>query len=371
MDIKYVEKHTIFETVIGSQAYGTSTPDSDVDVAGIMIPTVSYFYGLNKFEQFQGYDTDKTIYNIQKAVRLIADNNPNMIDLISAPERCIIKNTRFWQKIMDNKELFISKKCRYTYMGYAISQLNRIKTHRKYLIDPPKVEPNRKDYGLKDFSIFESAQLKAILNIESLFNYVLPEKLDEFLHELDVVYADNVMQIFKKYLNPDRDEIVLAFIQNSLNMQLNTLTYLGQKNYIKDEYVEEAEKEIKYQNAYSEWKKYQEWKLHRNKKRAPLEEKFHFDPKHAMHLIRLIRMGKEILLTGNVNVDRTNIDAEELKYIRNGGWSFDKVEEFAKKSEMEMEDLYNKSTLQKSPKINEINDLLINVVEEYQQERLK
>jgi predicted nucleotidyltransferase len=31
MDVKYVEEHTIFEAIVGSQAYGISTPDSPAD----------------------------------------------------------------------------------------------------------------------------------------------------------------------------------------------------------------------------------------------------------------------------------------------------------------------------------------------------
>lgn len=369
MELKYVEDHTIFETVIGSQAYGTSTPESDVDVAGVMIPDVSYFYGLNKFEQFQGYQTDKTIFNIQKAVRLIADNNPNALDWISSPERCIIKTTPYWDKFRENTDLFISKKCKFTFMGYAIAQLKRIKTHRKYLIDPPKLKPERTSFGLKDYSMFTSSQLKAVLNIESLHEYILPDKLEEFNHELDELYADQVIGLFRKYLNPDRDELSLAFIQSSLKNQLNTLTYVGQDNFIKDEYLEEAEKEIKYQNAYSEWKKYEEWKKTRNKKRAELEATFGFDTKNALHLTRLINMGKEILLTGKVNVDRTNIDAEELKAIRAGAWTYEQVEEYANNAETEMEELYKKSILQQTPQINKINELLIDVVDQYQRDK--
>jgi predicted nucleotidyltransferase len=365
MDRKYVEDHLIFDTIIGSQAYGTNISDSDVDTAGIMIPDVSYLYGLNKVEQFQDYDTDRTVYAIQKIVSLAVDNNPNILDLLCMSKRCVLKNTRYCQIFIDNKDLFISKKCKYTYLGYAFAQLYRIKTHRKYLLNPPVQKPERKDYGLKEYSLFESSHLKAVINIESVSMYIEPDKLNEFLHVLDEIYADQVLGAFKKYLTPDRKEISLAFIQNSLSMQLNTLTYLGQRNFIKEEYIDEAERELKYHNALSEWKKYQEWKLHRNKKRAELEVKYGYDCKNAMHLIRLIRTGMEILETGEVHVDRTGIDAKELIEIRNGAWSYDKVEAYANDAEIMMSELYNKSTLQKSADVKKINALLVQVTDEY------
>jgi hypothetical protein len=96
-----------------------------------------------------------------------------------------------------------------------------------------------------------------------------------------------------------------------------------------------------------------------------LEEKFGYDVKHAAHLVRLLRMGKEILLTGKVNVDRTNIDAEELKAIRNGSMKYDEVEEYAKKSDEELNSIYDKSTLQKSPQIEKIDQLCLEVCEDF------
>ena len=366
MELKYVEEHTIFETIVGSRAYGIHNEDSDYDKAGVMIPGTEYFYGLNKFEQFQGYETDKVIYEIRKIIKLISENNPNCLDLLFSPSHCLIKNSKYWERIQENANLFISKKCKYTFSGYAIAQLQRIKSHKKYLLQPPKEKPEREKYGLSEDSIFQTSQLKSLINIESLFNYVEIENRDRLLHELDTVYADNVIPIFKKYLNPDRSEIFLSYIQNTLHSQLNTFTILGQHGYLKEEYLEEAERELKYQNALREWKQYDHWKKTRNSTRAEIEAKYGFDLKHAAHLIRLLRMGKEILDTGKVNVDRTNIDAKELKDIRYRGiWGYEKVLEYTEKMESELNESYKNSTLQKAPKITKINKLLCSIVEEY------
>jgi predicted nucleotidyltransferase len=365
VELKYVENHTIFECVVGSQAYGISTPESDEDRAGVMIPGKEFFYGLQRFEQFQGFKEDKTIYDFRKAISLIADNNPNMIDLLCIPERCIVKNTKFWQEIMDNANLFISKKCRYTYQGYAYSQIKRIETHRAYILNPLKKKPERNEFGLKETSIFETSQLKALISIESLFNYVKEEDRETFLNELDTVYGDEVVPLFHKYLNPDRKNIVLDFLQTALQNQLNTFTSLGKKSYVKDEFVEEAEKELKYISSMKNWQRYEEWKKHRNKKRAILEEKFGMDCKHCAHCVRLINMSKEILQTGKVNVDRTNIDAVEIKAIRNGAWTFEQLKNYAEKFDNELNELYQKSILQKSPQTKKIDELCINIIDKY------
>jgi predicted nucleotidyltransferase len=366
LEISYVEKHTIFECIIGSQAYGISTPESDIDKAGVMIPGKEYFYGLKRFDQFQDYPgEDKTVYNIKKVVGLIAENNPNCLDLLFVPERCVLKMTSYWAKIIENADLFVSKKCKFTFSGYAISQLNRIKTHREYLKNPPKKKPERADFGLGNNSLFETAQLKSLIHIESLYEYIREEDKESFLNQLDSIYGDQIVPLFSKYLKEDRRTIAIEFLQVALQSQLKTLLALGQNHYIKNEYIDQAERELKYINALRNWQRYEEWKKHRNKKRAPLEEKFGFDCKHAAHLIRLLKMGKEILQTGKVNVDRTGIDAEELKAIRNGSMKYEEIEQYANDSDKELDVLYNASTLQKSPQIEKINALCLEIIDGY------
>jgi hypothetical protein len=76
-------------------------------------------------------------------------------------------------------------------------------------------------------------------------------------------------------------------------------------------------------------------------------------------------MGKEILLTGKVNVDRTNIDAEELKAIRKGSMKYEVLEEYARNVDLELNTLYERSTLQKSPQVEKIDKLCLEICEEY------
>lgn len=373
MDIKYVENHTIFECIVGSRAYGTNTPNSDCDIAGVMIPDKTFFFGTSKFEQFQGFlpstynnirVEDKTIYDIRKAISLITDNNPNMLDLLATPDHCIIKTTKYWDTFRENKQLFISKRCKFTYSGYSAAQIRRIKTHRKFLLEPLVKEPIRSDFGLKNISIFPSVQLKSIMY--SVTNLVPEHLKTEFTNELDKLYGNYLIPLITKYLPEKTRIIAMELLQSSAKSQANTLTS-ADRVFIKDEYIEEAQKELAYFNAKKEWDKYEEWKKHRNKERAETEKKFGWDTKHGSHCVRLIRMAKEILETGKINVDRTNIDADELKAIRNGQWSYEQLENYTTNMENQLEQLYKTSTLQKSPQINKINDILISNIDQYLQ----
>ena len=276
MELSVVENRTVFLTVVGSRAYGIHHDTSDFDKAGVMIPPSNFFFGLDKFDQFREFPgEDKVIYDFRKAVRLISDNNPNMLDLLFSPERCHVILSRPWEIMMENRDLFISKKCRHTYSGYAFAQLRRIETHRKFLLNPPTIKPERVDFGLPDVSIFPTAQLKAVV-YAAMGDFLIEEDKENFLDELDDVYSNYVMPIFNRYIKPDFRALALEYLQVGIKSQSNTLRALG-PSYIKDEFLDMATKELQFYSAEGEWKQYQAWLKNRNKARAELEIKFGYD----------------------------------------------------------------------------------------------
>lgn len=363
MEIEYVEKHKIFETVVGSRAYGTFVETSDFDKGGVMIPGPEYFFGIRRFEQFQGYPgEDRTIYDIRKALMLIADNNPNMMDFLWVPEHCIQLMTPYWEKILDHREKFLSKKCRYTFSGYAFAQLDRIRTHRKFLLNPPKGEPKRTDYGLPEQAMFPTMQIKAVC--AAAMEYIVEEERQSFIDELDRIYGDYVVPLLARFIVPEERALAMEWLQIGIKSQAKAFISIG-NHLLKEEYLDIAHKELQYYNAANEWRRYKEWSKSRNKKRAVLEEKFGFDCKHAMHLVRLIKMCKEILETGKVNVDRTNIDAEELKAIRDGAMKYEEVEAYAHSMDNQFNALYLTTKLPRSVDTDFVSDLCVSVCQDF------
>ena len=81
-------------------------------------------------------------------------------------------------------------------------------------------------------------------------------------------------------------------------------------------WLREREFQAAYRQARRDWENYQSWKKNRNPARARLEAQFGYDTKHAQHLIRMLRMGIEILRDCEVRVRRK--DAAELRAIRAG-----------------------------------------------------
>ena len=148
----HVEKGIQYEVYMGSIAYGVSNDMSDIDIYGFSIPSKNMIFPhldgiipgfgrqVKRFEQYQQHgikeennkkEYDITIYNIVKYFQLCMANNPNMIDSLFVPERCISFMTPIGNMVRDNRRLFLHKGAYHKYKGYAYSQLHkcRIKTN--------------------------------------------------------------------------------------------------------------------------------------------------------------------------------------------------------------------------------------------------
>ena len=105
-------------------------------------------------------------------------------------------------------------------------------------------------------------------------------------------------------------------------------------------------REHDYRREVNHYNSYQSWLNGRNPERKVLEEKYGYDVKHSMHLVRLLRMGVEILETGKVLVKRP--DATELIHIRNGGWTYDQLVEYSETMNAKIEQAYKTTKLPKT-----------------------
>jgi uncharacterized protein len=118
-----------------------------------------------------------------------------------------------------------------------------------------------------------------------------------------------------------------------------------------------------YRTAFRHWNQYQEWRRNRNPDRAVLEAKFGYDTKHAMHLLRLLRMGEEILREGKVLVLRP--DAEWLLSVRHGALSYEQVMDLAVEHRARLDQMTTTSPLPDGPDVAAANELLISLQEEF------
>lgn len=335
-----VEHHTIFLTLAGSQAHGTAREGSDVDVRGVCIAPLSLRLSLfQTFEQYEGtldgalleaarprlsahptalpglaVKTECVIYDIAKFLRLCAEANPNALEILFADERDWVFETPPWRRLHEERHRFLTRKVQQTFLGYAMAQLKKIRSHRSWLLDPPKEKPSREAFGLPSSGSTMSPDDQ--FRIEQ----TLAEKLRSYgIDTVDMPAATRI-EIQDRLTTFLRDELSVS--ENDLDARLRAVA--GHALDLPSNVMAALDAEKRYRAALKHWDSYQTWKRQRNPARAELERLHGYDTKHAMHLVRLMRMGLEILEHGDLSIRRQ--DAADLTAIRDGALSFDELQ---------------------------------------------
>ena len=336
----------IFRCISGSNLYGTNTPLSDIDERGVFIPDEKYFYGfLNRVEQFEDKKSDTTYFEIRKFMQLAMNNNPNILELLFVPKDKWLQWSVDWSLIHKHRDLFVSKKSKFTFSGYAHSQFNRIKLHRSWLLNPPKNKPEREDFGLSEHkSDLTRDQIGA-------FNVLLSLKLEnikefhQLKEELEVMEETrDFKQLCCQFTEIDK-EAVRTIVS------------------ISDSFIDILQRENAYAQAERYYNQYENWKKNRNPERAELEKKYGADMKHASHLIRLITEGKELLETGEITFPRP--DAKFLLEIKNGLYKYEEISEMLENFDEIFNQLYETSPLPNSPDKVGIDKLCQQIVKRF------
>lgn len=123
---EHLGDNIMFLTLGGSYAYGTNIETSDIDIRGCALNTKEEILTNKKFEQFVNEETDTTIYGFNKVVSLLTNVNPNTIELLGCKLEHYLYISPIGQELLDNKNMFLSKKCVHSFGGYASSQLRRL-----------------------------------------------------------------------------------------------------------------------------------------------------------------------------------------------------------------------------------------------------
>lgn len=344
-DPDWLRARTILLVRAGSHAYGTATKNSDLDVRGVAIPPASYFHGtFQAFEQRIGTDPDLVIYDVRKFVNLAADCNPSILETLFVDESDLLVWQPAGQRLREAGPQFLSRKARHTFSGYAISQLKRIQTHKRWLMNPPTHQPTRTEFGLPERRLIPKEQLGAA-------EAEVRKLVDSW--NLDLDGLDDARRL---HVQGQLERVLLE--RSALPAVERATELLG----FETNFLQYMEAERKYKKASDEWEQFTRWQRERNPARAELEAKHGYDTKHAAQLVRLMRMGKEILTTGKVQVRRP--DAEELLAIRAGAWTYEQVVEFAERSDAELASLEQTSPLPWGPDKKALDALCVSLVED-------
>jgi predicted nucleotidyltransferase len=263
---EHLGSNIILLTLGGSYAYGTNVEGSDVDIRGCALNSKEEILTNKNFEQFVNEKTDTTIYSFNKLITLLSNVNPNTIELLGCKPEHYLYLSPIGQELIDNRHLFLSKKCIYSFGGYANQQLRRLDNKAARLVS-------------------QSEQEQHILNSINNASYSFKDRF--FVHDEDSI---------KLYIDKSEQEEYDTEIFMDINLQHYPLRdYKGMwstMNNIVKEYS----------------------KIGKRNEKAIEHGKL---AKHMMHLVRLYLMCLDILDNGEIITYREK-DHDFLMDIRNG-----------------------------------------------------
>ena len=319
-DNPHLGVNLLFITLGGSHAYGTNVAGSDLDIRGCAFNTKDELLHQNCFEQVIDKETDTTIYGFNKLIKLLTNCNPNVIELLGLPPEYYFHITEMGEKLLDNRDMFLSKKAVQTFGGYAYAQLRRLDNK-----------------AVRTVSLDERQQ--HILNSMTNAQYVLNDKFITNCGEV-VLRVDDAEVELK---NGQTKEIFADVHLNNLPLR-NFTNVLSELNSI--------------QKIYD-----------KNSKRNDYAANHGKLGKHMMHLIRLYLMCIDILRDGEI-VTRRDKEHDLLMSIRNGKYLDDNNQptneffEMVEHYQNEMRKAEEVSPLPPKPDMKRINDFQ-SMVNEY------
>ncbi len=377
----------LFETIIGSQAYGTQTPTSDIDKKFVYILPEKYILGTGYVEQIN-VNKDYTGWEIKRFLELMGSNNPTVLELLNSPEDCIISKHPLFDNILAHKEDFITKICKDSFGGYARQQIKKAKGLNKkqnwekdkvvrkdlldfcYVIDGEKSIPWRKwNKGGYDEKFIGAVNIPNARDVYALFY----DKTAYMLHSTDI--HEDTREIYKKVLKEAGKPMGLGYkgLVNTGHEDEDGKINYGISNQLRLSSIPKGEKSIATivynKDGYSEhckdFKEYQEWLENRNEARY-VETQEHgqkIDGKNMMHCMRLIRMATEIGEGKGIIVRRP--DAQELLAIRRGEVDLDSLIDIADKAIENMDEVFENSNLPNKVDKDLVNKLLVKIRKEF------
>ncbi len=329
----------IVKHLAGSHAYGTSMPTSDVDYRGVFcgdpINILTPFYPVRECEDTDEEDTK--LYELAHFMKLCLDCNPNIIETLWIDEADITETSTAYKLLRSNRHRLLSSKIAFTTSGYAFAQLKRIKGHNKWINNPqPVAVPKQTDH----ISLVQSFMTEKMM----------PRDFDITEYRDDYRLIPYGREVFGVYSAPGYQ------LYDSIH-KLNT-TFEGDRHEFGPPLFLIKWNKEEYKTAKERHHNYWEWKKNRNVARGDLEEAHGYDTKHAMHLVRLLRMGVEALRDEEIVVKRP--DADELLAIRNGAWTYEEIVAYAEKMDEEVKGHWYKTTkLRKKPDLHFAANLLM------------
>jgi predicted nucleotidyltransferase len=348
----------VFEGIVGSQAYGISTPESDVDIKGVFIQPLEDILGFGYVEQVSDEKNDTTYYELKRFLQLLQTNNPNILELLNLPEDCILYKDPIFDEILSRKKSFISSKCSLSFGGYAVEQIKKARGMNKKIVNP--MEPERK--GVLDFCYvpFEqgSIPVKEYLKMQDWSQEACGLSSIPHMRFTYSVYYNKAQDLEKKGVKVPVLNYYRGIVTNEETS--NDVCLSDIPKGVMPDFIMQFNSDG-YSTYCRTYKEYWDWVAKRNPKRFS-DNMLHgggYDGKNCAHALRLLEMAIEIGEGKGINVRREN--REELLGIRRGEWEYEDLIAKIEFLNSKLEKTFAASQLPDNVDSNIIDQILIKI----------
>lgn len=312
----------IYGCIVGSHAYGTNVEGSDIDKKWVYVQSAESFF-LDGYKPQIEISKDEVAYELSRFLELCEKANPTILEMLFSPEDMILCKHSAFDSIIRMRKSFLTKACRHSFSGYAISQIEKAKGLDKKM-NWEKEKTERK--SILDFCYFIDTEY-TMHDHESPAYRSVPIK-DRFVPQQikmmgisSIPHTRDLYNVFHdakyKFTGFVKDE------ETSNDLTLSEIPKgaycIGMMYFNKDAYSQHCK-------AYRE---YQDWLKNRNTQRY-VDVEGHgqkIDGKNMLHCIRLIETALDIAEFGELIVRRTN--AGYLKEIRQGKVDLETILDYA------------------------------------------
>ena len=146
---EWLPANTVYLVRVGSFAFGVDNEESDIDLFGCAVPPKDHIFphlrgeipGFGKpserfteWEQHHVEVSDQTydfkVYSIVKLFNLCMLNNPNVLEILFAPQDCIMTMDDTGKIIRDNRKKFLHKGAYNRFMGFAHQEMSKFGNYK-------------------------------------------------------------------------------------------------------------------------------------------------------------------------------------------------------------------------------------------------
>jgi hypothetical protein len=310
-------RKVLYRVESGSQLYGITTAESDVDYSTVFMPTAYDLFSLQKCEFINNStksssenrrntaeDVDDQQYSLQRFVQLVIHGNPNLLEILFCKKP--VFEDPVITPLKENASRLISRKVYDSFTGFAISQKKKLQYKSQRFLQLEKAWK-----GLEEGAPIQVADPSAQMTegLANWLNSVLTEYKGDKHNRQSFHAGLPVKMIYEK---------------------------------IKKEYDEYG------------------WRVH-----TTTFETLGYDVKFGAHAVRLFHEGIQLLTTGVLEFPITGQAYEDIMAIRRGEVPLVKFYQICDRYEEDNRKANELTTLQDVPDWKWANQYLVDTLEKY------